>query len=594
MEVTRHNFEETLPAVAEAIQGADFLSIDTEFTGLGIDPSQRIDLLDTPQERYVKQRSSAAQFLPIQIGLCAFAWNAETNTYLAKPFNFFIFPRPGSRAFNLDRTFGSQASSLDFLYGNSFDFNKWIRDGISYVSTAEEAEVRAKINAMKTDSDIPIEERNRAYVEGAIAKIRDWLQNSTEQVHNVPTPSSYHKRLIHQEVKKQFNGNLSTESTKLGVDIRKRLTEEKSANDDRVVALGAELDTLIGFRKVIDILSAAKKPIVGHNMLLDLCHFCHRFIQPLPDTFEEYKSVMHGLFPSIYDTKFVSSTNGDVQVSGGCTCFHCLPQGLTALDRCLKALVTNTTLGDLYARVCDAPFLMPAVDLAENFDQYKTGSKQLHEAGYDAYITGFSFLRLMGHVSALKEGESLNWQADFVEHCNNKMFVMRSDISFFDIGGEDDIPDRSNVFKLSNFPAKWKTSDIMTRFKDVGAVVVKWVDDTTCLLIIRDRKMVSFATALSQKKNSEFSLEPWSGASAAATATATATVTESVTVEIKAEEGDDDGFIPVVQRKRRRHALDSARGAADEGADADEELVTVRRTRKRQRSSEGGNGCQIM
>jgi len=40
-----------------------------------------------------------------------------------------------------------------------------------------------------------------------------------------------------------------------------------------------------------------EKIIVGHNMLLDLCHIVHQFFTSLPSNYSEFKTLLHGLFP---------------------------------------------------------------------------------------------------------------------------------------------------------------------------------------------------------------------------------------------------------------------------------------------------------
>jgi poly(A)-specific ribonuclease len=59
----------------------------------------------------------------------------------------------------------------------------------------------------------------------------------------------------------------------------------------------AEIDIALGFRKVMDAISASKKTIVGHNFFLDLLHLVHQFIAPLPSKVEDFKTVVHELFP---------------------------------------------------------------------------------------------------------------------------------------------------------------------------------------------------------------------------------------------------------------------------------------------------------
>ena len=58
---------------------------------------------------------------------------------------------------------------------------------------------------------------------------------------------------------------------------------------------------------MFDHIVKTKKPIVGHNMLLDLLHLYKAFYEPLPDSVDEFKQTIHSLFPVIYDTKLMAS-----------------------------------------------------------------------------------------------------------------------------------------------------------------------------------------------------------------------------------------------------------------------------------------------
>uniref|UniRef100_A0AAZ3RZM2 Uncharacterized protein n=1 Tax=Oncorhynchus tshawytscha TaxID=74940 RepID=A0AAZ3RZM2_ONCTS len=59
MEVTRTNFKDSLSTVYSAIEEADFLAIDGEFSGISDGPnvSALTNGLDTPEERYMKLKS---------------------------------------------------------------------------------------------------------------------------------------------------------------------------------------------------------------------------------------------------------------------------------------------------------------------------------------------------------------------------------------------------------------------------------------------------------------------------------------------------------------------------------------------------------
>ena len=44
----------------------------------------------------------------------------------------------------------------------------------------------------------------------------------------------------------------------------------------------------LGFSRIIEIMIMSKKPLIGHNMLLDLMFLYEHFIADLPDTLEEF------------------------------------------------------------------------------------------------------------------------------------------------------------------------------------------------------------------------------------------------------------------------------------------------------------------
>lgn len=43
-------------------------------------------------------------------------------------------------------------------------------------------------------------------------------------------------------------------------------------------------------------------------------------------------------------------------------------------------------------------FLFSSLESAEGFPSYDTASEQLHEAGYDAYITGLCFISMANYL----------------------------------------------------------------------------------------------------------------------------------------------------------------------------------------------------
>ena len=287
MNVTKDNFEQLLPQIIEDIKAADFIAIDCEFTGLVKDKLDRIDIMDTAAERYRKVSSSVRHFLPIQVGICTFHYfeHKTGGYYQAKPYNFYVFPKSGNRYFGLDRVFSTQVGSLEFLLENKFDFMKWATEGISYVNRDDYERVLSRLD----DQDIPdpalVEgEAMFEIVEDALAKVNDFLQNSSEKTMEILTPSSHHKKAIEKAVKREFNGYVGCTWKRTSVELEK-LTEEarkESLRLSRSNVLRDELKELVGFRKVIDALIEVKKPLVGHNMLHGIFENNYRFVPHFP------------------------------------------------------------------------------------------------------------------------------------------------------------------------------------------------------------------------------------------------------------------------------------------------------------------------
>lgn len=119
------------------------------------------------------------------------------------------------------------------------------------------------------------------------------------------------------------------------VELTSLTEDEKNAlnSGSRTQQLLDELDSLVGFRKVIDAISKAKVPVIGHNALMDLCFIYHNFHRKLPELVEEFKDSVHTLFPYFYDTKYIAK--------------DCVP---------LQDHVKNTVLTDVYEALIKAEF----------------------------------------------------------------------------------------------------------------------------------------------------------------------------------------------------------------------------------------------
>jgi len=115
----------------EDIKKAEFVAIDTEFTGI-FDPPTRSCNARSLEEFLEMAADSASQFSTIQLGVCTarresdedpFAWTLTAH-------NFMTCPDGQARVFKVD------VASLTFLRQHDFDFNEWLDTGIPHSKLA--------------------------------------------------------------------------------------------------------------------------------------------------------------------------------------------------------------------------------------------------------------------------------------------------------------------------------------------------------------------------------------------------------------------------------------------------------------------------
>eukprot|EP00960_Hanusia_phi_P026348 746214-Hanusia_phi.AAC.6 len=338
MDVTTDNFQDVLKELKSLIDKCDFISIDCEFTGLDEAPATAIGTLRSAssgmanytgmtaeeelQSRYEKIKAST-MFLVVQVavllslcefvnrvgqvGICVFTWNAQTRSFIATPYNFYVFPREFK---GLDRRFLCQAKCMSFLSSNHMDFNKLIKSGISYLNKQEEEYLREGITTKETE-----------FIAGIRETIAEFLADETRSILILPQYDSYHRMLIHRDLSETFDDCFKKENvtknertSSLG-QTKAKIVESISNMAQKVE--DKQIQAAIGFRHVIDHISSSKKGL---------------------------------------------------SFSGG------------------------TRLDAVFRTVMHDPFKKPIISLQDGCDKYKNNA-QLHEAGYDAYMTGCVLIR---------------------------------------------------------------------------------------------------------------------------------------------------------------------------------------------------------
>ncbi|KAF9430420.1 hypothetical protein BGZ76_000843 [Entomortierella beljakovae] len=411
MEFVRQDFEASIPMLKKAIDECDFVAIDTEMTGLAT-PANTYKFPDSLQTRYSKVSISAAEFLVIQLGICTFTWSDKIGGYEARPFNFPCFPSSVDEAKAGERFFKCQSSSLEFLINNGFDFNKWIHHGIPYLTNKEEEiylirklEKEAYIAA---PSIIATDDRNREFIESTTAMIKEWVQTSTEEPLTVPAYNSYLRRLVYQIIRLEFNDeyHVTPNSQARTMTIQPLTDEIRRQKEEAKVPKPPTLN----LRLVLDFISDANKPLIGHNCFLDFMQISQQFLWDLPLDLDEWKRSINSKWKTIIDTKHLAT--------------HPL----------ISSQLISTGLEYVSENVQKPPFasIGPKVVMAEGFDRYqadaslqspetttststvenstgdtnKNKDTKYHEAGYDAYITGQAFLRFAGYILKDRENSS--------------------------------------------------------------------------------------------------------------------------------------------------------------------------------------------
>jgi poly(A)-specific ribonuclease len=320
MDVTRHNFIETISQLEEVLKECQFISIDCELSGLRRE-WKSLSLMDTTNDRYFKLKQSIIGYQTIQFGLTAFKPIGDNESqYTCNSYNFYIFPQKSSTIpkANGDRTFSVQSSSLTFLVNNGFDFNKLIRDGISYLNREEEqicveainAQNELKANKSNTAINSAVTDEDKKFVNEILEKINSFITNDSLQNIDLSPCNGFKRKLIYETLKAQeFIDSIDIKTIPVSQNSFDRYIAVNKINKEEKERKQSEMLTeAIGFSKVVQLIIKYGKPVVGHNVLLDIMHTFNQFIEPLPDHYFEFKQSINALFPVLYDTKYISST----------------------------------------------------------------------------------------------------------------------------------------------------------------------------------------------------------------------------------------------------------------------------------------------
>uniref|UniRef100_UPI00398F5D29 poly(A)-specific ribonuclease PNLDC1-like isoform X2 n=1 Tax=Pristiophorus japonicus TaxID=55135 RepID=UPI00398F5D29 len=442
-DVTAANFQQMYPQIQEEIAKCDFVAIDTELTGLHSisSPSAHLSLFDSPEERYQKLKPSVMRFTVSQIGLSLFTQQSDsTNGFATLCYNFYLFP-PNFGPMDAEFTF--QSSSCSFLTKYGFDFKKFFREGIPYLNEEQESTLRNILNAGSWPLSNSVV---KDLLKITIAEVSEWVVHAQEgdslTLSNLRGLQIFEVQLLLRSGMINIWTEVKDQDTVVvhKVSSSKRTQLERSARDSCSIEL--VLEAVLGFTRVFRVLVEANKPMVGHNMLLDLMYIHDKFYRPLPESFVEFKSNVHQLFPSVFDTKHISKRTKQ----------ELLPfriSNLIALHVALERLVDLAQHGPTRIHIASC-------------ERYAHGDYS-HEAAFDAFICGTVLLQLAQLLLANQSGvfepriPLIGEYLATVEPHKNNINLIRARVSFTSLSGADPQAERPPILLVKVRPG-WNSS----------------------------------------------------------------------------------------------------------------------------------------
>ncbi|GAB1859301.1 Poly(A)-specific ribonuclease PARN-like domain-containing protein 1 [Camponotus japonicus] len=471
LEVTNQNFNTIYPHLEHALKNASFIAIDTELTGINVDDVKN-SLFDSINERYEKQRSSIQPHIIIQFGITTFQRIQHENQYTAETFNFFLLPRSIP---SKNRQFAWQVSALEFLTAYEFDFNKLAYNGISYLNEDDQAILQQQLqeNVLFRNVERSISYREEDCLKDYINQVSEWLNTASDETSSlkIDTPTPILQYVTHKELRNRFpnvwtfSGDNMVTVMKIPPDSRTILEQEEGSILENVL-----VESYIGFSKVFKLLVTLKKPIVAHNALLDLMFMYQQFYKPLPKKYTNFKDSLHQLFPTIYDTKFLSFELRELLSTEQKWKFNSL-----------SGLVEYFTEKQGKYVALGSPNINLTCKINSDKSNVTVPLTKYHTAGWDSYFAGYVFIRLIHVFAAKRYGQGLTLKhfthtelMTNVKSFANCINIIRGSTSHLKLDGPEPVSTRPKWLFVKTLASKPITAmQIAEKMSTFGAVDVK-------------------------------------------------------------------------------------------------------------------------
>lgn len=276
----------------------------------------------------------------------------------------------------------------------------------------------------------------------------------------------------------------------------------REMKDNKRKEIKMKVQTAVGFRQVIDLLSSEKKLVVGHNCFLDVAHIHSKFLGPLPSTIGEFASSVHKHFPDIIDTKYLMRTDNVLQ--------SMMNKNSTSLSKAFTFLCPQVASSRSHSAI-NRPLLKFEVQVDEmRSSNWNSGAK--HEAGYDAFMTGCVFAQACSYLGINFELHSSPTgiaQNEKIQKYTNLLYLSWRNGSIIDIAIGKETPESflhkskqrhpqvifQHIVLLWGFSSNLKPGvlkDCLTKVFGLGSVAsIYYLDSTAAFIQFSNKGLVS-------------------------------------------------------------------------------------------------------
>ena len=384
-------------------------------------------------------KTVATKYQLIQLGLCFFIVdNAKnksssfTKQYSAHPFNIYLFPKKDSDTSNIVFDMGT----MDFHKNQKFDFNKWIYESIPYNCSKTEQKTNKKPKPPENGTDdLKLSKQDTLKIEKIFKDIKNWIKSGAKTEYHLDGLNSYLRKYMYHKLG-NFFPSITYTTKDLGKFEKRFILKvnnfEASLKDVKSHDELKESILKSGAQKIFKLLTDLKVPIVGHNPALDLMFMYSHLYGDVPDNFSEFKSDIHNLFPVVYDTMIIFS------------------------DKEIKKLLLDkksSTLESIYSSLSKIPE-MANVDIHIESSYNYSHSVHYHEAGYDAYIAGYCFVKMQGYLD----------KSEFAKY-SNKLYAHKAPFSI-NIAGEESLHENVLLIIVHRPQYMWVKLQMEKRWKE--------------------------------------------------------------------------------------------------------------------------------